>query len=192
MIDLTRTRACKKYNSNLPNMSSPCRRVIPTNHVYNLCCLDHWGAVSQDIRTWQSTRSVRIYRPVWPVVEHSLLYISYIAHVTSGWLIAVNQHSVCTSVTDNCHTNSFLVCYVKRDKKGGQTFTTIRIDDVRNTWSRITVIDCSASFGYKNVYTIILYVLIELYKPNLRSKHLREWSSRSIRSRINMSKIHDC
>ena len=29
-------------------------------------------------------------------------------------------------------------------------------------------------------------------KPNLRSKHLREWSSRSIRSRINMSKIHDC
>ena len=139
MIDLTRTRACKKYNSTLPNMSSPCRRVIPTNHAYNLCCLDHWGAVSQDIRTWQSTHSVRIYRPVWPVVEHSLLYtsweVAYIAQVTSGWLIAVNQHSVCTSVTDNCHTNSFLVCYVTRDNKGGQTFTTIRIDDVRNTWS---------------------------------------------------------
>ena len=28
----------------------------------------------------------------------------------------------------------------------------------------------------------------ELYKPNLRSEHLREWSSRSIRSMINMSK----
>ena len=101
MIDLTRTRACKKYNSTLPNMSLPCRRVIPTNHLYNLCCLDHWGAVSQDIRTWQSTHSVRIYRPVWPVVEHSLLYtsweVAYIAQVTSGWLIAVNHHSVCTS-----------------------------------------------------------------------------------------------
>ena len=136
MIDLTRTRACKKYNSTLPNMSSPYRRVIPTNPAYNLCCLDYWGAVSQDIRTWQSTCSVRIYRPVWPVVEHSLLYTSweaaYIAQVTSCWL---NHHSVCTSVTDNCHTNSFLVCYVTRDNKGGQTFTTIRIDDVRNTWS---------------------------------------------------------
>ena len=32
----------------------------------------------------------------------------------------------------------------------------------------------------------------ELYEPNLRSKHLREWSSQSIRSRINMSKIQDC
>ena len=32
----------------------------------------------------------------------------------------------------------------------------------------------------------------ELYKPNLRSKHLREWNSRSIRSRINMSKTQDC
>ena len=29
-------------------------------------------------------------------------------------------------------------------------------------------------------------------KPNSRSKHLTEWSSRSIRSRINMSKVHDC
>ena len=29
-------------------------------------------------------------------------------------------------------------------------------------------------------------------KPNLRSKYLTEWSSRSIRSRINMSKVHDC
>ena len=76
--------------------------------------------------------------------------------------IAVNQHSVCTSVTDNCHTNSFLVCYVTRDNKGGQTFTDIRIDDVRNTRSsRITVIDCSAGFGQKKVYTIIftLYFL---------------------------------
>ena len=166
MIDLTRTRACKKYNSTLPNMSSPCRRVIPTNHAYNLCCLDHWGAVSQDSRIWQSTSttsSVWMYRPVWPVVEHSLLYtpwkVAYIAQVTSGWLIAVKQHSVCSSVTDNCHTNSFLVCYVTRDNKGGQTFTTIRIDDVRNTCSsRITVLDCSAGLGYKKVY-IIIFVL---------------------------------
>ena len=29
-------------------------------------------------------------------------------------------------------------------------------------------------------------------KPNLSSKRLREWSSRSIRSRINISKIQDC
>ena len=28
--------------------------------------------------------------------------------------------------------------------------------------------------------------------PNLSSKRVREWSSRSIRSRINMSKIQDC
>ena len=93
MIDLTPTCACKKYNSTLPNMSLPCRRVIPTNHAYNQCCLDHWGAASQDIRTWQSTRSVRIYWPVWPVDEHSLLYtsweVAYIAQVTSGWRIAV-------------------------------------------------------------------------------------------------------
>ena len=93
MIDLTPTCVCKKYNSTLPNMSLPCRRVIPTNHAYNQCCLDHWGAASQDIRTWQSTRSVRIYWPVWPVDEHSLLYtsweVAYIAQVTSGWRIAV-------------------------------------------------------------------------------------------------------
>ena len=29
-------------------------------------------------------------------------------------------------------------------------------------------------------------------KPNLSSKLLREWSSRSIRSRIDISEIHDC
>ena len=29
-------------------------------------------------------------------------------------------------------------------------------------------------------------------KPNLSSKLLREWSFRTIRSRINISKIHDC
>ena len=127
---------------------------------FNWDLVDHWGAVSQDIHTRQITHSVLMYRPVWPVVEHSLLYtpwkIAYIAQVTSGWLIAVKQHSVCSSVTDNCHTNSFLVCYVTRDNKGGQTFTTIRIDDVRNTWSsRITVLDCSAGFGYKKVYILI-------------------------------------
>ena len=151
------------------------------NSQYNLCCLDHWGAVSQDIRTWQSTHSVRIYRPVWPVVEHSLLYtsweVAYIAQVTSGWLIAVNQHSVCTSVTDNCHTNSFLVCYVTRDNKGGQTFTTIRIDDVRNTWSsRITVLDCSAGFGCKKVYIIIF--MLQFAQQNSKRTKLSQNSTR--------------
>ena len=80
----------------------------------------------------------------------------YTSWETSGWLIAVNQHSVCTSVTDNCQTNSIFVCHVTRDNKGGQTFTTIRIDDVRNTYSsRITVLDWSAGVGYKKVYIII-------------------------------------
>ena len=34
-------------------------------------------------------------------------------------------------------------------------FEFARIDDVRNTWSsRITLLDCSADFGYKKVYII--------------------------------------
>ena len=43
----------------------------------------------------------------------------------------------------------------------------------------------------RRILTGILSKNSEL-KPNLSSKHLREWSSRSIRSRINVSKIQDC
>ena len=50
--------------------------------------------------------------------------------MTSLWKQSINQHSVFTIETDNCHANSILVCHGTKDDKGGQTFTTIRIDDV--------------------------------------------------------------
>ena len=43
----------------------------------------------------------------------------------------------------------------------------------------------------RKILTGILSKKSEL-KPNLSSKPSREWSSRSIRSRVNVSKIQDC
>ena len=103
--------------------------------------------------------NVRIYRSVLPLVEHSLFFLKgslyCVRSFRLAWLIAINQHSVFTTVTDNCHANSMFVCHVTMNNNRGETFTTTRTDDVRTTWSgRNTVFDCSAGFGY-NRFEII-------------------------------------
>ena len=106
--------------------------------------------------------NVRIYRSVLPLVKHSLYFrkAAYIVYVASGWLIAINQHSVFTIVTDNFHANSMFVCHFTMNNSRGETFTTTRTDHVRTTWSsRNTVFDCSAGFGYKRFEIIIFNCL---------------------------------
>ena len=86
--------------------------------------------------------------------------VAYIVYVASGWTIAINQHSVFTIVTDNCHANSMFVCHFTMDNNRGETFTTTRTDDIRTPWSsRNTVFDCSAGFGKKRFEIIIFNCL---------------------------------
>ena len=55
------------------------------------------------------------------------------------------QRSVFTVVTDNCHSNTVLVSHVTEDFKRFLSTLSIRIDDVRVTWSpRVGVFDITA------------------------------------------------